>query len=91
MRAYDSVHGMNPVITELAADAGELERSLQEGLAHGLALLVPVFVAIVALIITDGIKCIPAAGIYILQAILCTALQMQLVTFPKRLRQNPQD
>ena len=61
MRTDNAMHGMNAVIAELTADAGELQGSLQECLTHGFALLVPVFVAVVALIEAYGIEGIPAA------------------------------
>ena len=64
VRTDDSVHRMHAVIAEAAADAGELEGSLQEGLAHGFTLLIPVLVAVVSLIVADGVESIPTAGVF---------------------------
>ena len=52
------------MIAEFAADTGELQRSFEEGFAHGFTLLVPVFVAVVALVVADGIKSVSAAGVF---------------------------
>ena len=54
MRTYLAGNGMLAVIGEPAAYAGIAQRRLEEGLAQALPFLVPVLVAAVALVETDG-------------------------------------